>query len=132
MVKIERVFPASTHHHLRPVFSFTQLLNITISNMIRSAAFKALPTSSRHAAMPARAFASSTSAHFASPAEGAPPPGKSPKMKEFKIYRWVRLLPLPYLSTNHPAWRARLTVFVSIIRFSLSSLAAIPISLSEP
>jgi len=38
--------------------------------------------------MAARAFSVTASASFASPTEGAPAAGKSPKMKEFKIYRW--------------------------------------------
>ncbi|CAD6565400.1 MAG: succinate dehydrogenase complex, subunit B [Tremellales sp. Tagirdzhanova-0007] len=56
--------------------------------MIRPTAIRAIPTSSQCAPLARRAFASTASTHFAQPTEGAPPPGKSPNMKEFKIYRW--------------------------------------------
>ena len=58
--------------------------------MIRTA-LRALPSSSLHAPIVSRAFATSASALFATPTEGAPSAGKSPQMKEFKIYRWVSL-----------------------------------------
>ncbi|ORY34676.1 alpha-helical ferredoxin [Naematelia encephala] len=45
-------------------------------------------TSSSITCNPARAFSISVPRSFAQPTDGAPPAGKAPQIKEFKIYRW--------------------------------------------
>jgi succinate dehydrogenase (ubiquinone) iron-sulfur subunit len=59
--------------------------------MRNTSALRALTRAAQQPAMAARAFSSSPATAFAQPAEAeAPAAGKAPKIKEFKIYRWVR------------------------------------------
>ena len=60
--------------------------------MMRSTSALRALTRAAQQPMAARAFSSSATASFAQPAQTeAPAAGKAPKIKEFKIYRWVSM-----------------------------------------